>query len=65
MSDWRYSEERMKLRQEAFLTLKPYLTLDYVRSVYEFCDEWVSQGNKTTRGIEDSFLRYCENKKSS
>ena len=64
MIDWRYSDERMKIRQESFLALKHYNDLDHVRFLYEFCQIWVSQGKKDTRGIEDSFLRYCENAKS-
>ena len=65
MIDWRYSDERMKIRQESFLALKNYNDLDHVRFIYEFCHLWVSQGKQDTIGIEDSFLRYCENSKSS
>ena len=58
--DWRYTEERMKLRQEVFLTLKKYNTLKNVRLLYEFCHDWVSQGNQSTVGCEQSFLQYRE-----
>jgi len=59
--DTRYNDDRMTLRQNAFLSLKQYNTLENVRNLYEFCHLWVSQGKTDTRGIEDSFLRYCEN----
>ena len=58
--DWRYSEERMILRQEAFLKLKHHFRLKEVQSLYEFCHDWVSQGNKTTYNIEDEFLQFLE-----
>ena len=61
MNDLRYRDERMALRQQAFLSLKHYNTLENVRNLYEFCHIWVSQGKTDTRGIEVSFLRYCEN----
>ena len=56
--DWRYTEERMKLRQEVFLTLKKYNTLKNVRLLYEFCHDWVSQGNVNTSGITKYFEAY-------
>ena len=61
MSDLRYNDDRMTIRQNAFLSLKQYNTLENVRHLYEFCHLWVSQGKRDTRGIEASFLRYCEN----
>ena len=61
MNDLRYRDERMALRQQAFLSLKHYNTLENVRNLYEFCHIWVAQGKTDTRGIEESFLRYCEN----
>lgn len=56
-SDWRYSEERMNLRAETFRALKHYLD-DYTRQVYEFCDVWVSQGNKDCTNIDKYFKMY-------
>ena len=59
--DTRYNDDRMTLRQNAFISLKQYNTLENVRNLYEFCHLWVSQGKTDTIGIEDSFLRYCQN----
>ena len=56
-NDWRYSDERMCLRAETFLSLKNYLN-DYIRNVYEFCDLWVSQGNKDYTNIDKYFRMY-------
>ena len=61
MIDTRYNDDRMALRQDAFISLKQYNTLENVRNLYEFCHLWVSQGKRDTSGIESSFLRYCEN----
>lgn len=58
LQDWRYSEERMSLRQEAFLKLKHHFTIDEIQFLYEFCHDWVSQGNKTTENIEQEFLNF-------
>ena len=60
--DWRYTEERMKLRQEVFLTLKKYNTLKNVRLLYEFCHDWVSQGNQSTVGCGSKAFSNIENK---
>ena len=59
-TDWRYSDERMLLRQEAFLKLKKYFKLRYVQCLYEFWHDGVSQGNQTTEGIEKEFLLYVK-----
>jgi hypothetical protein len=56
-NDWRYSDERMELRAECFRALKFYLN-DYCRYVYEFCDMWVSQGNKDCTNIDSQFRMY-------
>ena len=61
MNDLRYRDERMAIRQQAFLSLKQFNTLENVRNLYEFCHLWVSQGKRDTVGIEESFLRYCQN----
>ncbi len=57
MSDWRYSDERMKLRQEVFLALTSYLD-QHCRHVYEFCDFWVELGTSSDKSIEDAFQDY-------
>ena len=62
MDDWRYSDERMILRSEAFLALsKDYFKLKTSKYMYEFCHDWVSQGNKTVEGIENAFLKSLKN----
>ena len=48
MSDLRYNDDRMTIRQNAFLSLKQYNTLENVRHLYEFCHLWVSQGKRDT-----------------
>jgi len=59
--DWRYSEERMRLRADVFVLLsKKYFTLKHSKNLYEFCHDWVSQGNKTTDGVEEAFVEYLE-----
>lgn len=57
MSDWRYSDERMKLRQEVFLALSSYLD-QHCRHVYEFCNIWSELGNPFDKSIEDAFQDY-------
>ena len=59
--DWRYSEERMRLRADVFVLLsKKYFTLKNSKNLYEFCHDWVSQGNQTTDGVEEAFVKYLE-----
>lgn len=58
--DWRYSDERMILRAEAFVKLKKHFKLKTTKHLYEFCHDWVSQGNPTTNGIEEAFDKYLE-----
>jgi hypothetical protein len=55
--DWRYSDERMELRASVFRSLNHYLN-DYCRQVYEFCDHWVSQGNRDVTNIDKYFKNY-------
>ena len=57
-NDWRYSKERMDLRAQSLLLLGKMFTLK--REVYEFCDFWVSQGNKNVNNIANEFIRYIE-----
>lgn len=56
-ADWRYSDERMKLRDEVFRALKQYLP-EYPQAVYEFSDTYVSQGNPSVSGVEAQFKSY-------
>ena len=58
--DWRYSEDRMELRQEAYTLLlknfgsaldthgKPIYNME---TITECCHDWVSQGNSDTNGL--------------
>jgi len=59
-NDWRYSDDRMALRADAFVKLKKHFTLKEGRHLYEFCHHWVSQGNKTLDNIEEEFQKYLE-----
>ena len=63
--DWRYSEQRMKLRGSCLSILlnkygsarideQSYSTKD----IYECVDTWISQGNKRTDGITAYFKAY-------
>jgi len=58
INDWRYSKERMELRAKSLEILGKAFTLK--REVYEFCDMWVSQGNKNLSNIVNEFIRYIE-----
>ena len=55
-NDWRYSKERMALRAKSLEILGKMFTLK--REVYEFCDMWISQGNKEINNIRDEFIKY-------
>jgi hypothetical protein len=58
-TDWRYSDQRMDLRQRSFLALREkYFNLKTGKHLYEFCHDWVSQGNQSTEGIENAFKNY-------
>lgn len=67
-NDWRYTDERMKLRGVCLSILlnkyggarieeASYSTKD----IYECVDTWVSQGNKISHGIEPYFKTYFSN----
>jgi len=69
-TDWRYSEERMELRQKAYTLLlgkfgsqldkngEPVYTM---RSITECAHDWVSQGNVNTSGLIECYLEYYSN----
>lgn len=57
--DWRFSDERMQLRGMVFRALLHHLD-DHCRLVYEFCNDWVSQGNKGIDNIEHHFQEFLE-----
>lgn len=65
-NDWRYSDDRMALRAEAFIKLrKKHFNLRDGKHLYEFCHTWVSQGNPTTEGIEQAFEQYLNDIRST
>lgn len=67
--DWRYSDDRMKLREEVLKILlskfghqleggvPKYST----KSIYECAHDWVSQGNSTPYGIVKYYEVYYSN----
>ena len=58
--DWRYSDERMQLRQDAFLKLKHHFNVNEIQFLYEFCHLWVSQGNTSTHNIESEYQNFVK-----
>ena len=65
--DWRYSDEKMKLRQQALTILLSKFggDLDSTRkskyanqSIYECAHDWVSQGNVNCNGITKYYEAY-------
>ena len=58
--DWRYADDRMQLRAVVFRALSHHLN-EHCRAVYEFCHDWVSQGNTGIDHIEYHFENYLEN----
>ena len=64
--DWRYSPERMMLREGAlsFLLTKYGGQMDGVvpkyssQKIFECAHDWVSQGNETTTGLANYFEAY-------
>ena len=68
--DWRYSEERMKVREQVLkILLKKFGgQMDRVvpkystQSIYECAHDWVSQGNIHASGVVKYFEAYYVNK---
>lgn len=65
--DWRYSEEKLRVRQQAIriLLYKYGSELDHARkskytcrSIYECAHDWVSQGNANCTGITQYYEAY-------
>ena len=65
--DWRYSDDKLKLRQQALTILlaKYGSELDSTRkskytsqSIYECAHDWVSQGNVNCNGITAYYESY-------
>ena len=59
-NDWRYTEDRMQLRQKTFLKLKNHFNINEIRLLYEFCDHWVSQGNTSTENVETEYENFVK-----
>jgi len=65
--DWRYTEERMELRQKVYTILlsrfgsqldangEPLYSME---GITECCHDWVSQGNPSTNGIVAYYQAY-------
>ena len=67
VNDWRYNEDKMKVRQQALFILneKYGKDLDTTRkskytnqSIYECAHDWVSQGNVSCSGITKYYEAY-------
>ena len=64
--DWRYSDDRMKVREQALKILLTQFGHELVggipkyssQSIYECAHDWVSQGNATTFGIVKYYEAY-------
>ena len=63
--DWRYTEERMKLREQCLKVLlnrygsgRINETSYSTKYIYECFDTWISQGNKLSNGIVAYFNAY-------
>ena len=65
--DWRYSEERMELRQKSYTLLLSRFgsVLDdnkepkySMKSITECAHDWVSQGNVNTSGLVNYYKAY-------
>ena len=65
ITDWRYSKERLNLRNEVLLKLlrrfgahnnKDGSPMFSQRSIYECAHDWVSGGKFSTEGVIDFYL---------
>jgi len=68
--DWRYNEDRLKLRSQCihvllnrFGSVNIHEVTYGTQNIYECADTWVSQGNASTSGIVAYFNAYFANKK--
>ena len=64
-NDWRYDDDRLKLRGQCLLILLNKYGGDRIeeasystQDIYECADTWISQGNKTSNGIAAYFNAY-------
>ena len=56
MENDKYSEQKMKLRQETLAILMK--NFDDNKSIYECADEWVSKGHKISSGVVKYYDAY-------
>ena len=63
-SNWLYSDERLKLREQCLGILLRRFPSDSMssnnQSIYECAHDWVSQGNATTSGIVAYYQAYYQ-----
>lgn len=65
-TDWRYSEQKLALREQALRVLftkygsnmKECVPEHSAKSIYECAHDWISQGNVTTSGIISYYKAY-------
>ena len=65
-NDWRYDDQRLKIREQALRVLMSkfsHVMVNYVpkyssQSIYECANDWVSQGNMHTAGIVKYYEAY-------
>ena len=49
----------LSLRTRSYLQLKKYFKVCENQKVYEFCDDWITNGNTNTDGLDEAFrIRY-------
>ena len=66
IDDWRYSDQKMKVREQALKVLFAKFGSELERgtpkysnqSIYECAQDWVSQGNMHTAGIVKYYEAY-------
>jgi len=64
--DWRYSDDRMKIRESVLRVLISKFAHQVengvpkysMKSIYECAHDWVSQGNITTSGVVKYYQAY-------
>ena len=70
LTDWRYSDKRMKLREEVLGILLRHYGTDLNEdgspkysneSIYECAHDWVSQGNEISAGVVSFYKAYYTN----
>ena len=65
-NDWRYDDQRLKIREQALRVLMSKFSnvmINHVpkyssQSIYECAHDWVSQGNTSTSGIVKYYEAY-------